>query len=69
VSTELGRIPSIPSSDPVSPDISVTRFWGGPHGSCKQLTIDDKFVQLDQQGIDRLVLALCDVADATALGE
>jgi hypothetical protein len=32
----------------------VTRFSGGPDGTCVQVTIDDKFVQFDRDGVSRM---------------
>lgn len=56
MSENLGKIKSIKSvSIDVSDSIFVTQFWGGKiNKSCLQLTISERYVQLDKKGIKKL---------------
>lgn len=55
MSTTLGSVKSTASPDPVSREIYVNQFWGGKErGRCLQLTIGERYVQLDREGVTAL---------------
>jgi hypothetical protein len=62
MSTDLGNVAGRPNCRPgdqgpgLRDELLLARFYGGvANGPCVQITIDDRFVQLDAAGAKRLV--------------
>ena len=55
MSTEIGHVRSTDSPDMVCDAVYVTRFGGGSdRGQCAQITIGERYVQLDAEGVSAL---------------